>query len=126
VLAGSSSDRKTGVRPTCSAEVVGSEVIRGLVVEVVHEPTVSERTVGYVGNVEFTSGVEEAVGLVQGLEGRVFGLDGVNLGDCKCVSDRCIKLWRSSCVRTYSNWLCEASWQSTRIVRCTLSFLLCG
>lgn len=75
------------LRLTCAAEVIGCEVIGGLVVEVVHEPTVTKRAVCYVGDVKLASGRNESVGLVYSLKGRVFSLNGVNLGDCECVSD---------------------------------------
>lgn len=64
-----------------TTKVIGCEVIRGLVWEVVDEPAVSERRVGYVGDVEFFGGVDEAVLLVEGFEGGVFGLEGVDVGD---------------------------------------------
>ena len=40
----------------------------------------AERAVGYVGDVELPGGVDEAVGFVEGFEGGVFGLDGVDPG----------------------------------------------
>jgi hypothetical protein len=55
--------------------------------EVVDEPAVAEGTVGYVGDVEVAGGGDEAVGFVEGFEGGVFGLDGVDFGDwevCVC------------------------------------------
>lgn len=47
----------------------------------------AQRAVGYVGDVELPGGVDEAVGFVQGFEGGVFGLDGVDPCDCDGVSD---------------------------------------
>jgi hypothetical protein len=72
---------------TSASEVVGSEVFGGFVGEVVDEPAVAEGTVGYVGDVEVAGGGDEAVGFVEGFEGGVFGLDGVDFGDwegCVC------------------------------------------
>jgi hypothetical protein len=60
---------EVGFGLTCSSEVVGRKVFGGFVGEVVDEPAVSERAVGYVGDVELASGVDEAVGLVEGFEG---------------------------------------------------------
>jgi hypothetical protein len=76
-------------RRTCTAEVVGCEIVGSLVGEVVDEPAVAERAVGYVGDVELADGVDKAVGLVQGLEGGVFGLDSVDPGDWDCVRNGC-------------------------------------
>ena len=42
----------------------------------------SERAVRYVGHAELARGVNEAVGLVQRLEGRVLGLKSIDFGDC--------------------------------------------
>ena len=77
----------SGLGITGASKVVGREVVGGFVREVVDEPTVAERAVGYVGDVELPGGVDEAVGFVQGFEGGVFGLDGVDPCDCDGVSD---------------------------------------
>jgi hypothetical protein len=42
---------------------------------------VAQRAVGYVGDVQFAGGRDEVVCFVDGLEGGVFGLDGVDSGD---------------------------------------------
>jgi hypothetical protein len=73
-------------RLTSAPEVVRSEIVGSLIGEVVDEPAVAERAVSYVGDVELSGGINEAVGLVEGFEGRVLGLDGVDSGDCHCVS----------------------------------------
>lgn len=41
----------------------------------------SERAVGDVCDVELTRRLDQSVGLVQSLKGRVLGLDGIDLGD---------------------------------------------
>jgi hypothetical protein len=74
---------------TCQPKVISSKVVGGFVGEVVDEPAVTERAVGYIGDVELAGGGDEAVGFVQGFEGGVFGLDGVDFGDCEFVSDDC-------------------------------------
>jgi hypothetical protein len=73
----------------CASEVVGCEIVGSLVGEVVDEPAMAKRAVGYVGDVELAGGVDKAVGLVQGLEGGVFGLDSVDPGDWDCVRNGC-------------------------------------
>jgi hypothetical protein len=77
----------------CAAEVIRSEIVGGLVGEVIDEPAVAERAVGHVGDVELAGGGDEAVGFVQGFEGGVFGLDGVDFGDCGCVRDDSGESW---------------------------------
>jgi hypothetical protein len=52
-----------------------------LVREIVDEPTVTKRAVGYVGDTQLAGGGDEAVCFVEGFEGGVFGLDGVDFGD---------------------------------------------
>ena len=47
------------------------------------EPPVSKRTVCHVGHAQLASCVNETVCLMHGLEGRVLGLDGINLCDWK-------------------------------------------
>lgn len=66
----------------CAAEVVGGEVVGRVVGEVVDEPAVAEGGVGYVGYSEFFGCGDEVVGFVEGFEGGVFGLEGVDFGDC--------------------------------------------
>ena len=43
----------------------------------------SERTVRHVGHAQLASRVDETVRLMHGLEGRVLGLDGIDLCDWK-------------------------------------------
>lgn len=56
-------------RLTGASEVIRSKVIGGLVGKVVNEPAVAKGAIGYVGDVELAGGIDEAVRLVQGLEG---------------------------------------------------------
>ena len=41
----------------------------------------AQGAVGYVGDVQLAGGGDEAVCFVEGFEGGVFGLDGVDFGD---------------------------------------------
>ena len=77
----------------CASEVVRSEVVGSLVREVVDEPPVAERAVGYVGDIELAGGVDETVGFVESFECGVLGLDGVDFGDCGCVRDDSGESW---------------------------------
>lgn len=75
--------RKPGVwlSLTGPSEVVRREIVGCLEGEVVDQPAVAERAVGDVGDVELAGRLDQPVGLVDGLKGGVFGLDGVYFGD---------------------------------------------
>jgi hypothetical protein len=107
---------------TGSAEVVLREVIGGLEGEVIHQPAVTEGTVRYVRDAEFFGCVDEIVRLVQGLEGGVFGLDGVDFRDCEGVRGGL----RAGEKRTHLNSLSAMFSPSIRIGRCISSSRLCG
>lgn len=71
---------------TLSSKIVGCKVLRRLEWEVVDQPAVTERAVGDIGNSQLFGRVDQAICFVQRLKGRVFGLDGINRGDCNHVS----------------------------------------
>lgn len=52
-----------------AAEVIGCEVVGGVVVKVIDEPAVSQWAVGDVGHAQFFGCIDQAVRLVQCLEG---------------------------------------------------------
>lgn len=54
---------------TVSAEIVRGKVIRGLVIEVIDEPTVSQWTVRDVGDAQLLCCVNQGVCLVECLKG---------------------------------------------------------
>lgn len=54
---------------TVSAEIIRGKVIRGLVIEVIDEPTVSQWTVCDVSDVQLLCGLDQAVCLVDCLKG---------------------------------------------------------
>jgi hypothetical protein len=64
-----------------TTEVVRCKVVGRGIVEVIHKPAVAKWRVGDVGYIEFPSGVDQAVGFMQCLEGRVLCLDGINFGN---------------------------------------------
>lgn len=66
------------IRP---AKVVRCELLGRVVLEVVYEPAVAERTESNKGHAQSLGGVDESVGLMVRLESGVFGLDGIYLGN---------------------------------------------
>jgi hypothetical protein len=54
---------------TCSAEIVRGKVIRGVVIEVIDEPSMSQWTVCDIGNAQLLRSVDQAVCLVECLKG---------------------------------------------------------
>lgn len=71
-----------GGRLTVPPEIIRREIIWGLIIEVIDEPAVAEGAVGDVSDAEFLSCADEVVCFVDGFEGGVFGLEGVDFGDC--------------------------------------------
>jgi len=64
-----------------ATEVVRCKVVWRGIVEVIHKPAVAKWRVGDVGHIEFPSGVDQTVGFMQCLEGRVFCLDSIDFGN---------------------------------------------
>lgn len=72
-----------GSLPTSPPKVVWGKVVGRLKGKVVDEPAVAQRAVGHIGDAQLARRVNQPVGLVERLKGRVLGLDGVNGGDCR-------------------------------------------
>lgn len=58
-----------GGKLTTSSEITRRKVVGGFVVEVIHEPPVTERAVCYVGYSELFGGFDESVCFMDCLEG---------------------------------------------------------
>lgn len=67
---------------TRAAEVIGRKVVGCLERAVVDEPSVAQRTIRDVCDAQLTGSLNQPIRLVHRLEGRVLGLERVNLGDC--------------------------------------------
>ena len=67
-----------GVVLTIFPEVVSRKVVRGVVVEVVDKPAMTERAVRYVGYTELLGHIDEPVSLMHCLERRVLRLDSID------------------------------------------------
>lgn len=65
----------------CSTQVVGREVIWRSVREVFDKPALAQRAVCDVRYAKLFGCFDQVVGFVDGFEGRVFGLYGIDLGD---------------------------------------------
>lgn len=92
---------------TCPSEVILCEILRAFVREVIDQPSVSERAVRYVGDVELLCSCDQVVGLVQSLESGVLGLNGVDLGDCEEVVSYHFN--KRGCSGTHWSLLCAES-----------------
>lgn len=64
------------------AEIIRRKVIGRLVIEVVNQPAMAQRTVSDICHAELLCRIDQAIRLMHRLERRIFRLDGVDLGDC--------------------------------------------
>jgi hypothetical protein len=71
---------------TLASVVVRVEVVGRLIREVLDKPPVSKGTIGDECDVKLASRRDQTVVLVDGLEWRELGLDGIDLSNCKKVS----------------------------------------
>lgn len=75
--------QRTGSRKklTRSSEVAGGKVLGCLEWKVVDEPSVTQWTVGNVGNLQLLGSFDQTICLVDRLKGGILRLDGIDLGN---------------------------------------------